>query len=305
MEMTTRRVICIVLVMLLATPFLTADAAEMTSMEVGVKDVSVAGPPSKCEGSSKVDKLYGCAVLPMSRAGADDAAEASQRELLSETALLTYIWAHITKNHPQGFWTIAVYIEMISAINENDAKVSCDTESRSGPLFAELTKSQELADAAKKHFMVLLSYECDMLDGAAGELNPDLDAVSKAANSQTARGGSSPYVCMTPSDVDDLWVKITEKLTWEGPGDCVGERKAPQDKTGDHTNCPGVLVNQWGADLELRMDGDIRSCPADLRRSERFDETIYVRDGVYVRVLFDTRAEGRIGAKLSLLRTSL
>ena len=37
--------------MLLATPFLTADAAEMTSMEVGVKDVSVAGPPSKCEGS--------------------------------------------------------------------------------------------------------------------------------------------------------------------------------------------------------------------------------------------------------------
>merc|ERR1719472_316833 len=48
---------------------------------------------------------------------------------------------------------------------------------------------------------------------------------------------------------------------------------------------------------------DTRSCPADLRKSERFEEIVYLRDGVYARILFDTREEGIAGSKLSLLRT--
>ena len=39
-----------VLVMLLATPFLTADAGEAFSLQVGMQDISIAGPPSKCTG---------------------------------------------------------------------------------------------------------------------------------------------------------------------------------------------------------------------------------------------------------------
>merc|ERR1719487_1931941 len=104
---------------------------------------------------------------------------------------------------------------------------------------------------------------------------------------------------MTPSDVDDVWVNITEKLSWDLPGSCdePGARNSPMDKTGDHSKCPGVLLNQFGPDLESRMYGETRSCPADLRKSERMHEIVYLRENTYVRILFDTRAEGRLGAK--------
>jgi class 3 adenylate cyclase len=304
MEMTTRRVIMIVLIMLLATPFLTADAAEMTSMEVGMKDIAVAGPPSKCDGDSSdtYKKLHGCSITPLARDGVGTE-EDTKRALLTESALLTYIWAHITKSHPEGFWTSAVYIEMLSDIT-SDGKVVCERSKRSGKLFTELTKSPEVAAAAKNHLSTLLSYECSFLGGALGDLDPDLAKVSREANNEANRRGGTSYVCMTPGDVDLLWVNITEKLSWEEEGSCIGERNSPYDtKSGDHSDCPGVLINQFGEDLEHRMSGDIRSCPADLRKSERYDEFVYMRDGTYVRILFDTRAEGRFGAQLSLGRT--
>merc|ERR1719487_3142442 len=83
MEMTTRRVITIVLVMLLATPFLTADARELLSMEVGMSDISISGPPSKCAGSpSDTQKRYGCTVMPIARDGVDAAVDDQKRLLL-------------------------------------------------------------------------------------------------------------------------------------------------------------------------------------------------------------------------------
>ena len=40
--------------MLLATPFLTADAGEAFSLQVGMQDISIAGPPSKCTGGPHI-----------------------------------------------------------------------------------------------------------------------------------------------------------------------------------------------------------------------------------------------------------
>jgi hypothetical protein len=300
MEMTTRRVILIVLVMLLATPFLTADAGEAFSLQVGMQDISIAGPPSKCTGGA-TENRYGCSIAPMSRTldAADVAADDEKRRLLSETALLTYIWAHLVKNHPSGFWTSATYIEMISDFKEGSSEVICTPGGTStGKAFQEMTKDTALLDAAKKHFKVLVSYECDMLEKFPDVLNPDLAAVSARDNVD------GKFKCMRPEDVDRVWVNITEKLSWEETGSCVGERLAKMDKSGNQVqDCPGVLINQFGPEDERRTHGRHRSCPVDLRKMERTTETVYLREGTYIRVLFDKRIESRYAAQLSLGRT--